>query len=85
MAYRRFKRWLYRGNRPGLLARWRDRAWATLHARGIAPDHLVTLEVRGRRTAPGARPHIPLDRNDPVEGFEAIAWRIPVFRVLPAG
>ena len=155
MAYGRFKRWLYRGNRPGALARWLNRGWAIAHARGIAPDHLVTLEVRGRRTdrpisfplvmavvegerylvsmlgpdvawvrnveaaagravlrhgrteqvrleelpaerrapvlkaylqrAPGARPHVAVDRNAPVEDFEAIAGRIPVFRVLPAG
>ena len=155
MAYRRFKRWLYRGNRPGTLARWLNRAWAIAHARGIAPDHLVTLEVRGRRSgrtisfplvmavldgerylvsmlgrevawvrnvgaaagravlrhgrteqvrleevppekrapvlkaylkrAPGARPHVPVDKDAPLEEFEAIAPQIPVFRVLPAG
>lgn len=50
MAYERFKRWLYRGNRPHLLARARSRIWAVLHARGIAPGWLVTLEVPGRRT-----------------------------------
>lgn len=50
MAYRRFKRWLYRGNRPGALARWLNRGWAIAHARGIAPDYLVTLEVKGRRS-----------------------------------
>ncbi|HEY8428362.1 MAG TPA: nitroreductase/quinone reductase family protein [Sandaracinaceae bacterium] len=155
MAYRRFKGWLYRGNRPGTLARWLNRAWAIAHARGIAPDHLVTLEVRGRRSgrtisfplvmavldgerylvsmlgrevawvrnveaaagravlrhgrteqvrleevppekrapvlkaylkrAPGARPHVPVDKDAPLEEFEAIAPQIPVFRVLPAG
>lgn len=46
----RFKRWLYRGNRPHLLARGLNRCWAVLHARGIAPGYLVTLEVLGRRT-----------------------------------
>lgn len=50
MAYRRFKRWLYRGNRPGALARLLNRGWAIAHARGIAPDYLVTLEVTGRRS-----------------------------------
>lgn len=155
MAYRRFKRWLYTGNRPGALARLLNRAWAIAHARGIAPDYLVTLEVAGRRSgraisfplvmasvegerylvsmlgtevawvrnvraaagravlrhgrteqvrleeipperrapvlkaylqrAPGARPHIPVDKDAPVENFEAIAAQIPVFRVLPGG
>jgi deazaflavin-dependent oxidoreductase (nitroreductase family) len=155
MAYRRFKRWLYKGNRPGGLARLLNRAWAIAHARGIAPDYLVTLEVTGRRSgrtmsfplvmasvdgerylvsmlgtevawvrnvkaatgravlrhgrteqvrleeipperrapvlkaylqrAPGARAHIPVDKDAPVEDFEAIAEQIPVFRVLLAG
>jgi deazaflavin-dependent oxidoreductase (nitroreductase family) len=31
--------------------------------------------------APGARPHIPVDRHAPVEAFEEIAPRIPVFHV----
>jgi hypothetical protein len=155
MACRQFKRWLYKGNRPGGLARLLNRAWAVAHARGIAPDYLVTLEVTGRRSgrvisfplvmasvegerylvsmlgtevawvrnvkaadgravlrhgrseqvvleelpperrapvlkaylqrAPGARPHILVDKDARVEDFEAIAAQIPVFRVLPAG
>jgi len=31
--------------------------------------------------APGARPHVPVDKNAPVEEFAAIAARFPVFRV----
>jgi len=31
--------------------------------------------------APGARGHIPVDRNAPVEDFEAVAAQIPVFRI----
>jgi hypothetical protein len=155
MAYRRFKRWLYKGNRPGGLARLLNRAWAIAHARGIAPDYLVTLEVTGRRSgrvisfplvmasvegerylvsmlgtevawvrnvkaadgravlrhgrservlleelpperrapvlkaylqrAPGARPHVAVSKDAPLEDFEGIAAQFPVFRVLPAG
>lgn len=33
--------------------------------------------------APGARPHVPLDRNAPLAEFERIAKDIPVFRVTP--
>lgn len=50
MSYGRFKRWLYRGGRPHLLARVLNRAWAVLHASGLAPGYLVTLVVPGRRT-----------------------------------
>ncbi|HKX66493.1 MAG TPA: nitroreductase family deazaflavin-dependent oxidoreductase [Intrasporangium sp.] len=33
--------------------------------------------------APGARPHIPVDRRAPLSEFEAIAHRFPVFRIRP--
>ncbi len=33
------------------------------------------------RWAPGARPHVPVDKDAPFEEFEAIAARFPVFRV----
>ncbi len=31
--------------------------------------------------APGARPHIPINRDAPLEDFEQIAPQVPVFRV----
>jgi hypothetical protein len=34
--------------------------------------------------APGARPHIAVDKDAPLEEFETIAEQIPVFRVLAA-
>ena len=155
MTWRRFKGWLYRGQRPNAFARALNRGWATLHALGIAPNYLVTLQVVGRRSgrpisfplvmavldgerylvsmlgadvawvrnlqaaggqallrhgrservrlegvapdqrapvlkaylkrAPGARPHIPVDKDAPLHEFEAIAATIPVFRVVAAG
>lgn len=33
------------------------------------------------QAAPGARPHIPVDRSRPVEEFEAIAEQFPAFRI----
>lgn len=44
------KRWFYRDGRPNPVARALDRVTAALYARGVAPDYLVTLEVRGRRS-----------------------------------
>jgi len=35
--------------------------------------------------APGARPHVPVNKDAPLAEFETIAQQIPVFRVLPAG
>lgn len=37
------------------------------------------------KIAPGARPHIPVDKDAPVEQFEAIAAQFPVFQVEVAG
>jgi len=34
--------------------------------------------------APGARPHVPVDRGEPLEAFERVAARYPVFRIEPA-
>ena len=45
-----FKRWLYRGGRPNLLAKIQNRGWAILHSLGIFPDRFVTLEVMGRKS-----------------------------------
>lgn len=33
--------------------------------------------------APGARPHIPVSRHAPLEDFNAVATRFPVFRIKP--
>jgi deazaflavin-dependent oxidoreductase (nitroreductase family) len=146
-----FKRWLYRGGRPHLLARILNGGWAMFHALGLFPNYLVTLEVVGRKSgkpirfplamvarggerylvsmlgaeanwvknvqaaggkarlihgkrekvlltevaveqrapiikaylqiAPGARPHIPIEKDAPLAEFERIAAQVPVFRV----
>jgi len=147
-----FKRWLYRGGHPNKLAKLLNRAWGFIHAKGIAPNYMVTLDVVGRKSgkaisfplvltalhgerylvsmlgqnanwvqnvraaggkarlrhgiseeirleevnlparpailkaflqhAPGARPHLPVDKNAPLAEFEAIAADYPVFRVV---
>jgi hypothetical protein len=144
--------WLYGGGRPNKAAMFVNRLSAVLHALGIAPNYLVTLEVPGRRSgrmialplvmavvdgerylvsmlgpaaswvqnvqaaggnvtlrhgrrenvrleevpenrrapilkaylkrAPGARPHVPVDKNAPLVEFERIARQFPVFRVV---
>ncbi len=147
-----FKQWLYRGGRPNWLASLLNKGWAALHALGIAPNYLVTLEVRGRQSgrklslplvmlvsegerylvsmlgtkanwvrnqkaaggkvtlrhgqreevrleevavnrrapllkaylqrAPGARKHLPIDKDAPLAEFERVAAQFPVFRVV---
>jgi hypothetical protein len=52
---------------------------------------LVELETSQRapvlkaylQLAPGARPHIPVDKAAPIAEFEKIAARFPVFRIAP--
>jgi len=146
------KRWMYRGGRPGFLARVMNRMSEMQFSAGLfSPKRAMTLEVPGRRTgrvisfpvvvadyhserylvsmlgtdanwvrnvraaggravlrrrhrqevrledvdprarapilrrylavAPGARPHLPVDRHAPLEEFERIAPEFPVFRV----
>jgi hypothetical protein len=43
-------KWLYRGGRPNWMASILNRCWATIHSLGVAPNYLITLEVRGRRS-----------------------------------
>ena len=151
MSYGDFKRWLYHGQRPNWIARILNRMWAVIHATGIAPNYLVTLDVVGRKSgrtvslplvmavvdgqrylvsmlgedaqwvrnvraangkaallsggreevqleevpadqrapilkaylkrAPGARPHMPVNKDAALEEFEKVAAAFPVFRV----
>ena len=151
MEFGELKRRLYAGNRPGRIATVLNRFWKRIHALGVLPNYLVTLEVEGRHTgrlvslplvmavvdgqrylvsmlgtdvgwvrnveaaggvativhgrrepvrllpvtieerpgiikaylkrAPGARPHIPVDKDAPVDEFQGIAPTIPVYRV----
>ncbi len=145
-------KWLYRGARPNWVATVLNRLSAAVHSLGVAPNYLVTLEVRGRRSgrmislplvmvviegerylvsmlgaeadwvqnvkaaganvtlrhggreevrleevpadrrapvlksylkrAPGARPHLPVDKNAPLSEFEKVSEQFPVFRVV---
>ena len=147
-------RWLYRTGRPSRLASLINRCTAAVHALGIAPNYLATLDVVGWRSgrlvslpvviaavdgerylvsmlgehvawvrnvraasghatlrhgrrevvrldevavdqrapilkaylkrAPGARPHLPVDKDAPLAEFARVAPRFPVFRVVPA-
>jgi len=52
------KNWLYRGGRPNFLATFLNHCWAAIHALGIAPNYLVTLEASGRRS--GRMTRLPL-------------------------
>ena len=63
---------------------------ANLRRRRTRPVRLVEIPVEERapvikqyvKRVPGGRPHIPVDRHEPVEAFETIASNYPVFHVL---
>jgi hypothetical protein len=47
----------------------------------VATDARPAILRRYLALAPGARPHIPVDRRAPLEEFERIAPQIPIFRI----
>lgn len=50
-SWHRVKRWMYRGGRPGRLARFMNEISRVQFAAGVlSPRRAVTLEVRGRRS-----------------------------------
>ncbi len=65
---------------------------AVLRRRGREKVRLVEVEPGDRapilrrylEVAPGARPHLPVDRHAPLAEFERIAAQFPVFQILPA-
>ena len=147
------KQWLYRGQRPGWIAKILNRMWAIVASRNVMSNGLVALEVVGRKSgrvvsfplvmvtvdgqrylasmlgdntqwvrnvraaggkavlrsggredvqleeipvdqrapilkaylqaAPGARPHVPVNKDAPLAEFEKIAPSFPVFRLAP--
>lgn len=44
------KKWLYRGGRTNPVAAAVNRCWAAIYALGVAPNYMITLDVRSRRS-----------------------------------
>ncbi len=61
---------------------WRRRARPVLLVE-VPVDERARVIRRYVRRVPGGRPHIPVDRHEPVEAFETIASDYPVFQVMP--
>jgi len=49
----------------------------------VAPDLRAPVLKDYLRRAPGARPHLPVDKDAPLAEFEEVSSRFPVFRVVP--
>jgi hypothetical protein len=56
-----------------------------VHLQEVAAKDRPVILRRYLAVAPGARPHIPVDRYARLEEFERIAADIPVFRISAAG
>jgi len=50
----------------------------------VEPGDRAPILRRYLAVAPGARPHLPVDRHAPLAEFERIAGQYPVFRITPA-
>jgi hypothetical protein len=48
----------------------------------VPPDRRASVLKAYLRRAPGARPHVPIDKDAPLSEFEKVAGSFPVFRVL---
>ncbi len=68
-----------------------DEGRSVIRRRGRTAVRLVEVEPARRAPilrrylalAPGARPHVPVDRHAPLAEFERIAADFPVFEILP--
>jgi hypothetical protein len=49
----------------------------------VAPDRRAPVLKAYLKRAPGARPHLPIDKDAPLDEFEQVSSRFPVFRVVP--
>ncbi len=49
----------------------------------VSPPDRAPILRRYLQVAPGARPHIPVDRKAPLADFERVSPGYPVFRILP--
>ena len=49
----------------------------------VAPDRRAPVLKAYLKRAPGARPHLPIDKDAPLVEFERVSPRFPVFRVVP--
>jgi F420H(2)-dependent quinone reductase len=49
----------------------------------IAADRRAPVLKAYLKRAPGARPHLPIEKDDPLSEIERVASQFPVFRVVP--
>ena len=73
--------WVRNVRAAGGLATMRHGRGQACHLAEVPVGERAPILKRYLQKVPGARPHVPLDRNAPLAAFEAIAARYPAFRV----
>jgi hypothetical protein len=54
-----------------------------VHLEELPTDQRAPVLKAYLKRAPGARPHVPVDKDAPLSDFQVVAARFPVFRVVP--
>jgi F420H(2)-dependent quinone reductase len=54
-----------------------------VHLQEVAADRRAPVLKAYLQRAPGARAHLPIDKDAPLAEFEQVSPRFPVFRVVP--
>ena len=76
--------WVRNVRAAGGLAVLRRGGRHTVRLVEVEPGQRAPVLKRYLAVAPGARPHLPVDRHASLEEFERIADKYPVFRITPA-
>ena len=53
-----------------------------VHLEEVAVDRQAPVLKAYLQRSPGARAHLPIDKDAPLAAFEQMAFRVPVFRVV---
>ena len=77
--------WVSNVRAAGGKAVLRHRRREAVHLEEVEPGARAPILRRYLQIAPGARPHIPLDRRAPLAEFERLAAQYPVFWVRADG
>lgn len=56
-----------------------------VHLEEVAADRRAPVLKAYLNRAPGARPHLPIDKGAPLSEFEQVSSQFPVFRVVATG
>lgn len=54
-----------------------------VHLEQVEADQRAPVLKAYLKRAPGARPHIPVDKDAPLSEFERVSSQFPVFRIVP--